>query len=36
MPQSIEEEGLPTIEEIWERTPSYPGFQVEVIDGGSS
>jgi Uma2 family endonuclease len=33
MPQPIEEEEPPTIEEIWERTPSYPGFQVEIIDG---
>jgi Uma2 family endonuclease len=35
MPQPIEseEEETPTIDEIWERTPSYPGFQVEVIDG---
>jgi Uma2 family endonuclease len=34
MPQPIEgEEETPTIDDIWERTPSYPGFQVEVIDG---
>jgi Uma2 family endonuclease len=37
MPQPIEyEEPLPpppTIDDIWEWTPSYPGFQVEVIDG---
>ncbi|GAA0359439.1 Uma2 family endonuclease [Actinoallomurus spadix] len=33
MPQPVEEEEPPTIEEIWEQTPSYPGFQVEIIDG---
>ncbi|MCO5974434.1 Uma2 family endonuclease [Actinoallomurus soli] len=33
MPQPVEEEEPPTIEEIWEHTPSYPGFQVEIIDG---
>jgi Uma2 family endonuclease len=34
MPQPIEdEEETPTIDEIWERLPSYPGFQVEIIDG---
>jgi Uma2 family endonuclease len=33
MPQPIEDEEAPTIDDIWERTPSYPGFQVEVIDG---
>ncbi|GAA4630596.1 Uma2 family endonuclease [Actinoallomurus vinaceus] len=34
MPQPIDEEEEPsTIEEVWERTPSYPGFQVEIIDG---
>lgn len=33
MPQRIDDEETPTIEEIWEQTPPYPGFQVEVIDG---
>jgi len=34
MPQQIEdEEETPTIDEIWERIPSHPGFQVEIIDG---
>jgi Uma2 family endonuclease len=38
MPRPIEYEEpplppLPTIDDIWEQTPSYPGFQVEVIDG---
>ncbi len=33
MPQPIEEEDPPTMDDIWEWTPSYPGFQVEVIDG---
>lgn len=33
MPQPIEDQDTPTIDEIWEWTPSYPGFQVEVVDG---
>lgn len=33
MPEPIEDEDLPTIGDVWDRTPSYPGFQVEVIDG---
>jgi Uma2 family endonuclease len=34
MPQRIDgEEEAPTIEEIWEQTPSYRGFQIEIIDG---
>ncbi|GAB2813841.1 hypothetical protein GCM10027176_17920 [Actinoallomurus bryophytorum] len=35
MPQWTGDEEIPTptIEEIWEQTPPYPGLQVEVIDG---
>lgn len=32
IPQPIEDDETPMIDEIWEQTPSYPGFQVEVID----
>jgi hypothetical protein len=33
MPQRVDDEETITIEEIWDQTPSYQGFQVEVIDG---